>query len=158
MRIRYAEPSDYDRVISALNDWWGGRLMSDMLPRLFFVHFRGTSFVAEENGKIIGFLVGFLSQTFAEEAYVHFVGVHPDSRRRGVGRALYERFFEAVERHGRPIVRCVTSPVNKASIAFHTRIGFQIEPQNAIADGIAIYPDYDGPAHDRVLFVKKLSA
>ena len=158
MRIRHAEPSDYDAIISALNDWWGGRLMSDMLPRLFFVHFRGTSFVAQENGEIIGFLVGFLSQTFAEEAYIHFAGVRPDSRRRGVGRALYERFFEAMKQHGCTLARCVTSPVNKTSIAFHTRIGFQIEPQNKIADGVAIYPNYDGPANDRVLFVKRLSA
>ena len=157
MRVRYAEPSDYDVVISALNDWWGGRPMSDMLPRLFFVHFRETSFVAEENGGIIGFLVGFLSQTVAQEAYVHFAGVRPDSRRRGVGRALYEHFFEAVGQHGRTVVRCVTSPVNRASIAFHTRIGFQIEPQDEIADGVAIYPNYDGPANDRVLFVKRLS-
>jgi predicted GNAT superfamily acetyltransferase len=158
MRIRYAEPSDYDPVVSALNDWWGGRLMSDMLPRLFFVHFRETSFVAEENGEIIGFLAGFLSQTFSDEAYVHFAGVRPDSRSRGVGRALYERFFEVAEQHGRTVVRCVTSPVNKVSIAFHTRIGFQIEPQNMIADGVAVYPDYDGPANDRVLFVRRLSA
>jgi ribosomal protein S18 acetylase RimI-like enzyme len=157
MRIRHAEPSDYDQVISTLNDWWGERPMSDMLPRLFFVHFHGTSFVAEEKGEIIGFLVGFLSQTFSDEAYVHFAGVRPDSRRQRVGLALYERFFEAVEQHGRTIVRCVTSPVNKASIAFHMHIGFQIEPQDTIADGVAVYHDYDGPANDRVLFVKRLS-
>src|SRR6266700_2822677 len=44
-RIRLATPSDYEDIISVLNDWWGGRQMSDMLPKLFFVHFRGTTFV-----------------------------------------------------------------------------------------------------------------
>jgi ribosomal protein S18 acetylase RimI-like enzyme len=157
MHIRHAEPSDYDLIISTLNEWWGGRTVSNMLPRLFFVHFRGTSFVAEERGEIIGFLAGFLSQTFPDEAYVHFAGVRPDSQKQGVGLALYERFFETVEQHGRTIVRCVTSPVNKASIAFHTRIGFQIEPQDTIADGVAVYRNYDGQTKDRVLFVKRLS-
>jgi len=156
MKIRCANPSDYDDVISVLNDWWGGRLMRDMLPRLFFVHFCNTSFVAEEEGEIIGFLIGFLSQAEAEEAYVHFAGVHPGYRRRGVGRALYERFFETVRREGRTIVRCVTSPVNKGSIAFHTGIGFEVEGQERSAEGTKVYPGYDGPGNDRVLFVRQL--
>ncbi len=46
-----SEPSDYEPILSVLNDWWGGRNMSDMLPKLFFVHFRETSFVAESEGK-----------------------------------------------------------------------------------------------------------
>ena len=56
--------------------------MVDMLPKLFFVHFRDTSFVAERDGELAGFLVGFLSQSEPEEAYVHFVGVSPAERGR----------------------------------------------------------------------------
>jgi len=130
--------------------------MSDMLPRLFFVHFRDTSFIAEKDGEIIGFLIGFLSQTFADEAYVHFLGVHPNFRKQGVARRLYERFFEAVRQRGRSVIRLVTASVNKESIAFHTHIGFQIEPQDTKVDGIPVYRNYDGPGNDRVLFVKRL--
>jgi hypothetical protein len=43
-----------------------------------FVHFRDTSFIGEMNDNLIGFLVGFLSPSVPEEAYIHFVGVHPD--------------------------------------------------------------------------------
>jgi ribosomal protein S18 acetylase RimI-like enzyme len=157
MKIRCAEPADYDYIISTLNDWWGGRLMCDMLPRLFLVHFRDTSFVAEEGGEIIGFLIGFLSQARAKEAYVHFAGVHPGCRGQGVGRALYERFFETVRREGRTIVRCVTSPVNKGSIVFHARIGFKVEGPEGSAQGVGVYPEYDGPGNDRVLFVRQLT-
>ena len=42
--------------------------MRAMLPRLFFEHFRDTSFVAEEDGEIVGFLCGFLSQTYPDQA------------------------------------------------------------------------------------------
>jgi ribosomal protein S18 acetylase RimI-like enzyme len=156
MGIRHAEPSDYDPVISNLNDWFGGRSMSDMLPKLFFVHFRETSFVTEKDNQIIGFLTGFWSQTFANEAYIHFVGVHPDYRKQGVGRALYERFYETVKQHGCKVVRCLTGPTNKRSIVFHTRMGFQIEPQGTTIDGVAVFRNYDGPDNDRVLFVKRL--
>lgn len=156
IRIRHAEPSDYQPVIAVVNDWWGGRSMSDMLPKLFFIHFRETSFVAQRDGEMVGFLNGFFSQTYPDTAYIHFVGVHPAVRKLGVGRRLYEHFFDASLRYGRSLVRCVTSPVNKTSIAFHKRLGFTIEPGNAEVDGVQVNGDYDGPGEERVLFVKRL--
>jgi ribosomal protein S18 acetylase RimI-like enzyme len=90
---------------------------------------------------------GFLSQTSDDEAYIHFVGVDPEQRGEGLGRALYERFFEEVRAHGRSTVRCVTSPQNERSVAFHQSLGFQVD---------RVVEDYDGPGEDRVLLVKQL--
>jgi ribosomal protein S18 acetylase RimI-like enzyme len=132
--------------------------MSDMLPKFFFIHFRETSFVAESGGKIVGFLIGFLSQTFQNEAYIHFAGVHPDYRKMGLARTLYERFFEVARNLGRTVVRCVTSPVNKGSIAFHFRMGFNIETSEATVEGISVARNYDGQDQDRVLLSKTLNA
>jgi GNAT superfamily N-acetyltransferase len=154
--IRHAEPSDYQPIITVLNDWWGGRRMSDMLPKLFFVHFKPTSFVAESEGRIVGFVVGFVSQTFPEEAYIHFVGVHPEFRKKGLARELYERFFAAVGKRGCRTVRSVTSPVNKVSIAFHRRMGFSIADSDKIVDGVPVVEGYDGKGEGRVLFSKGL--
>ena len=156
MIIRNALPTDYPSIISVLNDWWGGRNMSNMLPRLFFIHFQETSFITEEDGRIIGFLIGFLSQTYPNEAYIHFVGVHPDYRKKGVGKKLYKHFFEVARNHDRNIVRCVTAPINQGSIAFHTRMGFQIETPKIMIEGAAYSPDYDGASEHRVQFIKKL--
>jgi predicted GNAT superfamily acetyltransferase len=147
LEIRHAEPADHARVAAVIDDWWGGRRVRDMLPRLFFTHFRETSFVAEDGGWLAGFLCGFLSQTYPDQAYVHFVGVAPDRRGDGLARDLYERFFEAARAAGRSSVRCVTSPVNTGSIAFHTKLGFEIEAQ---VEG------YDGPDGSRVLLRRAL--
>jgi ribosomal protein S18 acetylase RimI-like enzyme len=147
--IRHAKPSDYGRVIGRVNVWWGGREMAPMLPQLFFLHFEGTSFVAEDgDDDLAGFLCGFLSQTSDDEAYIHFVGVDPQRRGEGLGSALYERFFDEVQAAGRSIVRCVTSPVNADSVAFHEALGFEVE---------RVVPDYDGPGEDRVVLVKRLA-
>jgi ribosomal protein S18 acetylase RimI-like enzyme len=143
--IRYAEPSDYSRVIAVVDEWWCRRAMAPMLPKLFFVHFRDTSFLAEDDGALAGFLCGFRSQTFDDEAYVHFMGVSPATRGSGLGCALYERFFEAV--HPRKVVRAVTSLVNERSVAFHRAIGFEVE---------RVDEDYDGPGEARVLLVRRL--
>jgi ribosomal protein S18 acetylase RimI-like enzyme len=122
--------------------------MAPMLPRVFFIHFEGTSFVAEdEGGELRGFVCGFLSQAADDEAYIHFVGVDPGARGDGLGRALYERFFDEVRTQGRSVVRCVTSPVNQRSVAFHEALGFEVE---------RVVEDYDGPGEDRVLLVKRL--
>jgi ribosomal protein S18 acetylase RimI-like enzyme len=123
--------------------------MAPILPKLFFIHFEGTSFVAEDtDGELLGFVCGFLSQTADDEAYIHFVGVTPEDRGDGLGRALYERFFEEARANGRTSVRCVTSPVNQGSLAFHEAMGFQVE---------RVVEDYDGPGEDRVLLVKQLT-
>lgn len=155
--IRQAEPSDYQPIIAVINYWWGGRRMADMLPRLFFVHFRPTSFVAENQGHIVGFIVGFVSQTLPREAYIHFAGVHPEFRQKGLGRSLYEKFFMTVEQLGCDVVRCVTSPMNTNSIAFHKRLGFSPADSQDMADGVPVIKDYDGPGEDRVLFFKILA-
>ncbi len=159
MKLRNITPDDYAPIIAVLNDWWGGRQMSDMLPRLFFEHFQDTSFIAlAEDGSPAGFLVGFLSQSQPDEAYIHFVGVHPDQRKSGVGRLLYEQFFDAVQQRGRHVVKCVTSPVNKTSIAFHLRMGFVPKASDArTEDGISCVENYDGKGESRVVFRKYLS-
>lgn len=159
MHLRHLEAHDYAPIIAVINDWWGGRQMADMLPKLFFVHFRDTSFAIDQGGQggaPIAFLAGFISQTDPAQAYIHFVGIDPAHRRRGLGRMLYERFFAAAHTRGCTSVHCVTAPVNTTSIAFHTRMGFTIEHANGQRNGTPCTLDYDGRGQDRVQLVKAL--
>ena len=117
-----------------------------MLPKLFFLHFDGTSFVADrEDGELAGFLVGFLSQTKADEAYVHFVGVAPEARGSGVGRELYEAFFDAARAHGAHVVRCVTSPDEQSPSTARSASRSTGSPRTTTGRG-----------NDRVLLVRRL--
>jgi ribosomal protein S18 acetylase RimI-like enzyme len=111
----------------------------------------------EEDGELIAFLIGFVSQSREGEAYIHFVGVRPDRRKEGLGRDLYELFFEEVEKRGCTKVGCITSPVNKGSIAFHTAMGFSLkESDTEKIDEVPVHRTYDGPDRDRVVFEKML--
>src|SRR5258708_7505795 len=152
LKIRHLEISDHAPIVRVVDAWWGGRPMAALLPRLFFEHFRPTSFVLEDEGAMRGFLIGFRSQTTATEAYIHFVGVDPTSRGQRYGRILYEHFFAVVRQLGCSEVHAITSPVNKGSIAFHTRMDFAIEPGDGEVDGVAVTLDYDGQGSERVLF------
>jgi ribosomal protein S18 acetylase RimI-like enzyme len=113
-------------------------------------------FLAEETGEIIGFLIGFLSQSRMNKAYIHFVGVHPEYRGKKIGKQLYSHFFDVTKQNGRNTIRCVTSPVNKASIAYHTNMGFKIEQGDKELNNISVHTNYDGVNQDCVLFVKHL--
>jgi len=156
--IRPIRLSDYRPVISVIDDWWGGRHMADMLPRLFFEHFTDTCFAAERDGELAGFLIGFSSQSRPDEAYIHFVGVRPDERGQGLGRQLYESFFAAARARGCHLVRSVTSPVNRDSVTFHRRMGFDISCGDTEIGGIPVASGYDGAGQDRVRFIKHLPA
>lgn len=152
IRVRTGEPADHDRIISVMKDWWDGRDLTAMLPKLFLIHFHDTVSVAEKENDLIGFLIGFLSQSYADEAYIHFVGVHPEFRKRGLAKMLYEHFFDICRKHHRTTVRVCTSPVNKGSIEFHKRMGFQLEPGNGEIDGVPVTLDYNRMGDHKVLF------
>jgi ribosomal protein S18 acetylase RimI-like enzyme len=144
--LRTATPADYDRIAAVLDRWWG-RPVSRALPRLFLDHFHATSAIAEADGDLAGFLVGILSPSLPDAAYIHFVGVHPDRRGDGLARTLYERFFALAAADGRTVVRAVTASVNAPSIAFHTAMGFTVSPP---------IPHYDGDGAPKVLFERRL--
>ncbi len=96
MLIRNIKSEDFEKITPILREWWGGRDMS--IPRLFFNHFQDTSFVIEADHKIIGFLIGFKSQSKRNEAYIHFVGVEPSFRNKKIANKLYNLFIEEVKK------------------------------------------------------------
>ncbi|WP_231502647.1 GNAT family N-acetyltransferase [Blastococcus sp. URHD0036] len=163
LTARRPTEADHARVQATLGDWWGhlGGEFGDLqrallLPRLFFQHFTATSTLVEDgDGRVTGFLVGFLSPD-RPVAYIHFVGVDPATRGSGLGRRLYEAFFAAAAQWGAREVRCITGPANLASVAFHTQMGFTLEPGDREEDGVPVHSDYDGPGLDRVSFIRPL--
>ena len=114
--IRFRRPSeaDYPAIGSVIDEWWGGRNVHHLLSRLWLQHFTGTSWIAEDaGGAPMGFLVGFISSDHPDEAYIHMVATSPNHRKAGLGRALYERFFEDVRARGVRRVTAITWPANQ---------------------------------------------
>ncbi|HEY2670978.1 MAG TPA: GNAT family N-acetyltransferase [Rugosimonospora sp.] len=144
--LRPARPADYDAIAAVVDDWWGRPVLSS-IPRLFLDHFHRTSLIAEDGGELTGFLVGIVSPSQPDQAYIHFVGVRPRARSHGLARAMYEHFFRIAREHDRRSVGAVTSPVNQASIAFHRRMGFAVDGPVS---------GYNGPGHDLVVFTRAL--
>lgn len=154
-RFRRPTGADHPAIVTRIDEWWGGRRLHVLLPRLWLQHFTGTSWIAEsEAGALAGFLVGFISPDDPALGYVHMVATDPNQRRRGLGRELYRCFLDDVATRGVREVRAITWPGNRGSVAFHRSIGFEpvagAGSQNIY--GTAAFADYDYPGEDRVVF------
>ena len=141
-KVRTARPDDHDVIIAVVDEWWG-RPVAPAIPRLFLDHFYRSSLIAESSDGLAGFLIGFVSPSRDDEAYIHFAGVHPTFRGAGLGRELYGRFIAAAVEQDRPVIRAITTPSNHASIAFHGRLGFEVTGP---------VPNYNLPGTEHVLF------
>jgi ribosomal protein S18 acetylase RimI-like enzyme len=160
LEFRHPSPEDYLPIIEAIETWWTVPLLrpaNGLVQRLFLEHFADTSFSVRDHTGIAAFLIGFLSQSENDQAYIHFVGVAPHRRRRGVGRALYERFFQVVRSQGRTRVRCITSPRNHESVEFHRQLGFQLLEGGGSERGIPVHPNHGGRGIAMVVFEKDIS-
>ena len=144
--IRGIEQADYQYIVSVLDRWWGGPAGQRAEP-YFFYEFGDHALIAEAQGKVIGFLLGFSRiDVDAPLAYVHLVGIDPAHRRRGVGKALYQAFTRSAEKRGASVLRAISMSGDDASTLFHRALGFEV--REAV--------DYAGPGRSRTVYEKAL--
>jgi ribosomal protein S18 acetylase RimI-like enzyme len=159
LAFRRPTEADHRRVVAVVDDWWGGRRLRHLLPRLWFQHFCGTSWIADDGeGRLAGFIVAFVSADEPTTGYVHMIAADPNRRRAGIGRALYQHVFDDLGARGVGRIVAITWPGNRPSIDFHRALGFAVDdgPGTERIYGTPAYADYDGPDDDRVVFIREL--
>ena len=82
--------------------------------------------VWEEEGRILGYAYGSLpfervGYRWSGEASIY---LHPDARRKGIGRALYTALEELMKLQGYRNVYAIITAVNETSVAFHQALGY----------------------------------
>ena len=145
METRGITEQDFGQIVSVIDRWWGGPTSALAHP-LFFHELGDDALVVEDDGRIVGFLLGFV--TAAGTGYIHLVGIDNDYRRRGVGRRLYESFTARALSRGARRMKAITTPGNQGSIEFHRALGYRVE----------LVADYAGPGRDRYVFTRELAA
>lgn len=156
--VRHPIESDHARVVAVVDHWFG-RAARRLVPRLWFRHFTTTSWLAEgASGELLGFLVGFVSPDDPGEAVVVLLGVEPNHRRRGIGRALVERFAAGALSAGAHRASTITWPDEPRAIRFLQAVGFRPDEKRATQRlyGVPSVPDYEDDREDRAPFVRDL--
>jgi GNAT superfamily N-acetyltransferase len=145
VQIRKITKADFDQIVEVIDRWWGGPIATLAHP-IFFYELGDNALIAEEDGRLIGFMLGFIVFKEPKTGYVHLVGIHPEFRRRGVGRALYEAFTERCRSLGCKRLKAITTAGNEASIRFHEGVGWKSEEVE----------DYAGANRKRMVFTRDL--
>lgn len=145
MNTRPLKKADYDEIVREIDRWWGGPTTALAHP-MFFYELGDLARVVEDEGQLVGFLLGFLCPD-GKTGYVHLVGIHPDYRRRGVARMLYTAFEDDCRRAGSLLLKAITTLGNEASLSFHHALGWTSSEVE----------DYAGPGRMRIVFTKLLA-
>jgi len=145
MQTRKITKADFDEIVGVIDRWWGGP-MATLAHPIFFYELGDNALIVEDAGRMVGFLLGFIVFKTPKTGYVHLVGIHPDYRRKGVGRLLYQTFTERCRSLGCERMKAITTIGNEGSIKFHEAVGWT---SNEIED-------YAGPDRKRLVFTKDL--
>ena len=125
MTIRKMEAGDYDKVyalwMSCKNMGFNDVDDSRAGIEKFLRRNPNTSFVAEENGAVIGVILGGQD---GRRGYIYHLSVAEGHRRRGVGALLADRCLQAMREEGIAKVALLVFKRNEAGNAFWESQGF----------------------------------
>jgi predicted GNAT superfamily acetyltransferase len=125
VELRHVTIADLSAILGELADFWGERDTA-FLHQALYVHELGeTSVLAERDGGIDGYLLGFVGQHGL--GYIHAVAVRHEARGAGLAREMYNRFEQLARARGARGLKAITSPGNAGSRAFHEALGFSAE-------------------------------
>ena len=79
--------------------------------------------VGREDGRVVGYICLW---DVADELHITNVAVHPEARRRGVGRALLDSVFERARAAGSRVVLLEVRPSNVEALALYESFGFRV--------------------------------
>ncbi|HOE52153.1 MAG TPA: GNAT family N-acetyltransferase [Methanomassiliicoccales archaeon] len=87
----------------------------------------GMSYVAVEQGQVIGFLFAQIIRyvnNIEKVLWIENIGVHPEHRRKGVGLKLLRRAALDAKKKGAKAVQSVIMPDSKEAVMLHKKVGF----------------------------------
>lgn len=123
VNIRVMTTADYDGICDVWKDHDGINPVDDSLEGFakYLKRNPTTSFVAEDNGRIIGMI---LAGHDGRRGLFHHVVVLPEYRGKGIGKMLAESAMEALKKEGVTKVLLVVFKDNDSGNGFWEHIGF----------------------------------
>lgn len=143
--IREAEPADLIAIVrieqSSFSQPW---------PFQAFQNFVGTPgfLVAASGGDVIGYVVSDTARPWGTEVgHIKDIAVHPEYRRRGIGKRLLERALTVLLVEGVTRVKLEVRASNERAIALYEQYGFS--PKHRV-------PRYYDDGEDAIVYVTDL--
>lgn len=130
------------------------------LYKIMFRYFGSTCFIAELKNKVLGFVIGFISQQHEKTYFLWQIGVDPSKQGKGVGSIILEMVEAEVKKLGCQRIELTIDPENKPSQNLFDRMGYRNvsgrEGEQVTVDGNAAIKDYYSPGRHFMLYEKYL--
>lgn len=128
--------------------------------KIMLRYFRNTCFVAEHDNKIVGFVMGFISQMHEKTYFLWQIGVSPAMQGKGVGCTLLEYVETELRKIGCNRIELTIDPENIPSTKLFEKSGYKNisdkEGKTVDVNGKTAVKDYYSPGRHFMLYEKYL--
>ncbi|MBF6336632.1 diaminobutyrate acetyltransferase [Nocardia abscessus] len=109
--------------------------------------FAGTSVVAESDGRVVGYVIGFVRPQAPDTVFVWQIAVDRAARGRGIAAELLHTLLNSVAAQGVSVLETTISPDNAASVALFTSVAKERDAEltkRPLFDS-GVFPDNHAP-------------
>jgi phosphoribosylamine--glycine ligase len=163
LRIRRASQSDFLEVFDFVSACPPLESYPEHVYKILLRYFGNSCFVAEIRQRIVGFVLGFISQTHAAPTYFLWqIGVSPTMQGNGLGKQLMQAVEKGAAEIGAQRIELTIDPENAPSRKLFEALGFSnisaAEGKTVeVANNIAVR-DYYKPGRHFMLYEKNLNS
>lgn len=141
--IRRFKPSDLGSAMELDSEVFGG--YDPAIFTAFYEYYPRTSLVAEINGQVVGFVLGF--KHIPLEGRIFWLAVRPGYQSRGIGRKLLNSILRTFRFMGAMSATLEVRISNKKAQSLYCSMGF---------DMVTIYPGYYSNGEPAIIMKRRL--
>lgn len=163
MKITAGTPDDF----MALYEFVGGIEELVQLPRHFYkvmlLHFGGSIFIARDQGAIVGFSLGFVSQRHPDVFFMYQIGVAEPQRGKGIAQELIRHAEDYARKRGCTRMWGTVEMGNVESQRFFEKLGCRNVSRSdlgpvIVENGKKALRDYYGTGTNQILYEKAIAS
>lgn len=126
--------------------------------KIILRYFGDCCFIAEDEGQIVGFVMGVVPQRFRETYFLWQIGVAPPSQGKGIGKKLLGEVEKEVKKKGLRRIEVTIDPLNLPSRKLFEKTGYRNISEKAgetiEVEGKTAVKDYYKPGRHFMLYEK----
>jgi len=158
MIFRQAREEEFLNVFEFVSHCKPLESYAEHVYKIMLRHFNNSCFVVEEEKKIVGFVLGFVSQTDMKTYFLWQVGISPDKQGKGLGGKLLDFLEKKVKGLGCKRIELTIDPQNLHSQKLFEKKDYQNisrkEADVVMVKGKAAVKDYYKPGRHFMLYEK----
>jgi diaminobutyrate acetyltransferase len=159
LNIRIANEDDFLDVYEFVSNCNPLESYSEHFYKILLRYFGNCCFIAENNDKIIGLIIGIISQIHDKTYFIWQIGVDTPLQGKGIAKKLLKNAEEKVKKLGCNRIELTVSPKNFPSQKLFQKNGYKnvssIEGETIEIMGNKAVKDYYKSGHHFILFEKK---